>query len=1013
MKNIIRLFIILTILSVTTGLWAQNFSSRKTFKAGISAFKDRNYYSARLLFQEILHKDPLGDYGDDSRYFMALTYYYGGNYNTALFEFNVLLRDFPNSSYVAGARFWIGESYYFMNRYSEALENHYNFISTYPDHQRTPYAYYTRGYIYMQQKRYEEAIQEFSTALDKFKDSPVSVNLAVQKGIAYYNLKAYGKAREIFVDIKNSYGSSNMVDDAQFWIAKTYFASGMIDEAEQGFRDVVEKFPDTPLTAESIYFIALCRYQQNDDEGALKNLNEIIASYPTWEKISSAFFRRGQVYHRMKQYDSAGLSFLAVIKDYPESEFYIAALESLADVWKNAGKTDEAIAVYNRVIDSKKTPANALPVVLQKKGSLLFTKGDYQKASETFQQVYRKYPADDKAPEAMFMQAQSYFKTRLFERSLDRLNILIKKYPGSDYKVDAYFLKGEIYFALTRYKDSLVNYQKIIRFYKKHHRYYGAYMGIGWSYFELKQYARAADIFKTVMKTFSEKEKKIEAKMAWASCLFNLRDFDGALRAYTEIIKDADGKGKWAEEATFQMAWVEYRRQKYKEATVLFADYQKKYPEGNRAIEAGYFLGWSRYRQGLYNQALFDFKTAWEQAPDTSPIKEKALLDYAKTYVPLKQPEKVIENLDLFIEKYPESKFIEDALYTRAINQLKLENMEGARDSYEKLKKAVPESAYLAEILRSIGDYYRKKGEYEKADEIYVTMKKSALNPDEKWEAHFSLAQLKTDQKQYPTARRLYTEVLDSRESDAGVYRSQAVLQLAALMFLQKNYYRGLQDIKKYRPGFKKEKSTYNELGIWQARFHLQREEYDDAIAQLRTLLSDRELGLIARFYTGEAWYKKDNPAMAYDFFKQVSQKSEDALAPRAMKYMGDIHYQKKEYDEAARSYTKLVYLYSQDPQLFEEALYKSALTFKQLERKTEYETYYNKLIEAFPESGYIKELPEPGEIGKKDDNTTEELEETENLPDSNKDKPGDDTRDSLLEEDTSNSDTENQATEE
>jgi TolA-binding protein len=96
------------------------------------AFKEKSFYSARLLLQEIILKDPKGEYGDDAQYYLAMTYYYESDYKTAQFEFKALQRDFPESPFVVRAAFWNGEAWFYRKQYREAIESHAAFCPQVP-----------------------------------------------------------------------------------------------------------------------------------------------------------------------------------------------------------------------------------------------------------------------------------------------------------------------------------------------------------------------------------------------------------------------------------------------------------------------------------------------------------------------------------------------------------------------------------------------------------------------------------------------------------------------------------------------------------------------------------------------------------------------------------------------------------------------------------------------------------------------------------------------------------------
>lgn len=940
-------------------LRAQNFSSEKTYRAAIQAFKERNYYSARLLFQEILHKDNMGEYADRAQYYNALTFFYEGEYKSAIFEFRLLQRDYPTSSLIPKAAYWIGESYYFQKEYKQALEQHHDFVREYPQHPQAPYALYTTGYIYNEMKRYDEAIAEFERVMKNYSESKVAPRVGVQLGIAYYNIQDYTRARNNLQKVLTGYSNTNMTDEAQFWIGKTYYAEENFDEAAKQFKYVLEKYPESHVAPEALYLIALIRYQKNDSAESISILKELLKKYPSWEKIDSVHLRLGQLYYERKVYETAFNHLNTVIEKYPSSEFLLPALDLAGNIRREQGRSAEAIALYEKALSSENFDRDSREKLYRKKADLLLRDGQFTRAAETYLKTVEKYPDSEKAPEALYLAAQSYYTKGLFKKSDKLLDDLVRKYSSRapEWKGDAYYLRGEIAFALTDYDRALKEYYKVLRFYKDHRRYYDSYIGVGWCYFELKQYSRAADVFRKVIRKTGESEyaeTQIKARMALASSFYNLRAFDKALEQYDKVIAEKEKFPVKAREAVFQSAWLHYRRRNYDKAIDSFTDYRNNHKDGERIIESLYFTGWSYFRKGEYEKAVDFFGRTYENAGEKSVFKEKAMLDRAKTLMILKKWQAAEEMLWRFTGLYAGADNIDEAYYNLARVYLKQSNTAGAVTAYEKLKQIDEKSSYLSEILREIGDYYRREGQLTEADSYYSRIIENANTPDEKWEAVFSRAELFAQQP--VKASEILSEVLESREVESKPYKGRALLKLAEIFYNAEKYKEAEDVLNKYEPDVDDEFLT-KELRIWRARIQIAQGEYSAARKTLRPLTRDNNFALTARFYTGLSYYKDERLSLAYDFMKTVAQKSEGVMAPQALFYLGEIHLKQKEYKQAAREFTKVVYLYSGDRDLFEKALYKTALSYREVGREKEFNSYVKKLKEAFPESEYIKKL--------------------------------------------------------
>jgi tetratricopeptide (TPR) repeat protein len=161
----------------------------------------------------------------------------------------------------------------------------------------------------------------------------------------------------------------------------------------------------------------------------------------------------------------------------------------------------------------------------------------------------------------------------------------------------------------------------------------------------------------------------------------------------------------------------------------------------------------------------------------------------------------------------------------------------------------------------------------------------------------------------------------------------------------------------------KEEENTLNndlvikELKIMRARVYLKQGRFDESIDLLKNLLKDSRFSITARYYSGICYYQSGNYNMALDYFRQVVQGSDEFFNAWSFYYLGEIQMIKEEYVKAARDYTKIVYLYSGNKEIFEKALYKSSLAFFLSAKNKEYQIYLEKLKENFPESAYILEL--------------------------------------------------------
>ena len=952
-----RVCFFLFVCSLTTHeITPQYFSAEKTFRAGISAFNDKNYYSARLLFQEILHKELRGHFSEKAQYYLALTHYYEKDYQSALFELRTFLRDHPNSEEATRARYWFGESYYFLKDHTKARESHYQLVRDHKDDPITAYALYTIGYSYLREKRYDEAIAEFSRILKDHPKSKITPEAALQLGITHFRNIEYKEAQKIFRDIILNYKNENLAQESQLWIGKSFFMEKKYNAAMKQFQFVLDKEPNLEIAAESTYQMALIKFRLNDHSSSSSLLKKILEKYPSWSKIDRVYFRLGQIHYQEKAKEDAVRYLKKLLKEHKESVYYADALSLYSELVQTKGNVAGLISFLDQIIAGGLSQEQYLKV-LRKKADILFQAGEYQKTLKVYQELYEKTPPSPARAEILYMKAQSNYKLNLYEQSLIETKEIIENKNYFLWKPDAYFLQGEIHFALGNHTLALQKYSQLARFYPKHRRAFDASMGIGWSYFELKQYARSRDRFRKLLKQYKKPHQKVTIQMALAACEYNLRDFKSAVKTYRTVLKQAKEFPEEAEEALFRMGWARYREGKYGISESIFSRYRKAHSGGKFLLEAKYFGAWSGFHQKKYREAAKVFREVALASPPENPLHRKALLQYAKSEYVLKRYQTTWATTLRLMDQFPDSEEIEESLYVHIICSLKLKKPEDALGSLKKLRKAAPDSSYLKELLYNISDYYKEYGDFDQAHRLLEEVLEQSGKESEKWLVQISRVDLFMAQGKKPQAIGLLKSILANKNDQLIPYKAETLNRLFEIHFNDQAYEEIFQGFKEYKELFRSDENMDHEIKLWEGRIWMRKKDHDKAEQIFKKLVQNKRHGFTARYYLGLNYYLQGSRDKAYDFLKQVAEKSKNRLAPQARFKVAEIRFFEKKYKKALLQYTKVVYLYSDISDLYEKALYKLILCFRHLKRNKDYSKYLAKLSEEFPLSKYLQEF--------------------------------------------------------
>ena len=934
---------------------AQYFSARKTYEAGINAFNDKNFFSARLLFQEILQKESREAYSDKAQYYLALTYYYQKDYRSAIFELNTLSRDYPSSKLVPRAQYWIGESYFLLNDFNRSRESHYQFVRNFGENPRAAYALYTIGYTYMQEKRYDEAIAEFRRALKRYNESKIAHEIALQLGISYVYTKEYKQARKSFRNLILSYKNSKFTQEAQFWIGKTHFAEKNYPEAIRQFQFVLEKFPKDELAAETLYHIALIHFRQKKKDRSAAILKNILKTKKKWSRLDKAHYRIAQIYYKTQAFKNALKHLTLILIKYKASEHYFSALEMYYDISLKQGNMKNMVSFIDKLLKENLQDTHRRKL-LRKKADILYRKKDYEGASKIYKNIYDNFTPNE-IDEILYMLARTNYRKNLYDEALEYLDKIIQNPKQKKWKPRAYLLKAEIYFSLDDYTSALQSYSRITRFFPKSYHVFDAAMGIGWTYFELKQYARANTQFKSLLQKYKKGVRNIKIRMAIASCQYNLRDFNKALKTYTYIMKQKKKFPQEAEESQFKNAWTYYRQKKYIKSAYFFQIYLKDHPNGKFVIGARYFLAWSQFYQKDYASASRNFVYISQYTDPSNPFHTKSILYHAKTEFNAGDYNSSYDILSKFIQDFPNSDQVEESYYILINCSLKLKNPENTYDYYKKLSRLAPGSAYLPESLRLLASYYKNHRYFEKAHEILEEISNMTQKEDERWSTRMSRVEIFLLEKKNWEAIYLLKSILDNKNDELIPYRKQTLNKLFEIYFGSENYNLLFRDIQNYNDVFKTDEDARIQTKIWEGKVLIKRNELDRAKKIFQELIDNKKYSLHARFYLGMIYYKQNDRPKAFDFLKQVAERSNDSLAPKARFRLGEILFEQGKYQKAILEYSKIIYLHSDLDELYEKSIYKTTLGFKFLKNEKQYNEFLRKLEEEFPKSIYLKKL--------------------------------------------------------
>ncbi len=513
--------------------------------------------------------------------------------------------------------------------------------------------------------------------------------------------------------------------------------------------------------------------------------------------------------------------------------------------------------------------------------------------------------------------ANSLFARKLYDLAIPEYEKFLGQFPSASGRASAFFYLGECYRTLDRTAPAKTAFQSVVNDFPESEFAGPAAYGVAEILFKQKDYAGAAPLFHRSAAKTKEPALALSARYFEARCLENLEKKDDAANLYLEVVEAKNpnpfredsrmaaaalliGRGRKTDalrqyealsnetskpalkaETTVRAGLIALELQqaeKGKDKSMLekaTALLQK----GRSLPEAGKWRGIAQvgllrlyYSTAQYAQVLAEYKRSQENIPEE--VRAEMMLVAANSERQLGHEKEAETLYAQIVAKYPEREEAKDARYQRLIN-IYSSNPTALVAEVDKFLASSPtaERAAQAKLLKA--EAYYKEGKFAEAAPLYEELRASQLSPRLRSEAAYKLGWCQVQLKSMPRVVEAFTYFLQAFPESS----------LAPVALTQR------------------------------ALAHQETKAYDDAVADLNTLLSkypaakEREAALQQKALLLGQQEKTDE--MAKTFRQLLKEYPKSPVAAQAQYYIGKAAFEAKDYKtalpalEAARTLNK------------------------------------------------------------------------------------------------------------
>lgn len=646
----------------------------KDFNTALTLYNDKQYTSAKLIFEKVKATATTEEIQSDCAYYAA----------------NCAIRTNQSNA-------------------DELMER---FVADYPTSVKQNQAYVEVAHFYFNQGNYPKALEWF----DKVDESNLSRSdndmFNFQKGYSFFNSKNKKEATFYFNKVVNSaeYGSQ-----AKYYLGFMAYEGDDYKEATKYFDAVSgeEKYKEKLSYYQADMNFKLGNFQKAIDLGEKamakstplekSELNKIIGeSYFNLKKYDKAipylenykgkkgkwnntdFYQLGFAYYEQKEYDKAISQFNKIIggKDFVAQNGYY----HLGQSYLNLNKKQEALNAFKNASEMD------FDASLKQEASLNYAKlsyeigNSYQSVPAVLMDFIKKYPNNANNSELERLLIDSYISSKNYKEAL----VLLEKNRAPENK--AAYQKVLFYSGLELYTDG--DYEQALRLFTK--------------------------------ATTEQKDAAITARATFwkGETEYVLDDFKNALLSFKQFTASSGATATPEfKNYNYNIAYTYFKLKEYDQAGNYFQNQIEKGTADKVRLHDSYLrLADCRFVTSKYWPAMEAYVKVIELK---SVDADYAYFQKAICYGFVSKNEKKIEELNLFLQLYPKSEYRDDAMFELGNTYVAENKQDLAIKTYDKLNAEFKNGSFTSKaVLRQGLIYYNS----DKDEQALVKFKKVAAD---------------------------------------------------------------------------------------------------------------------------------------------------------------------------------------------------------------------------------------------------------------------------------------------
>lgn len=717
------------LLPMAVGAQRETGDERTTglFRHAMDLYQKQKYAAAQQIFDQVA---ALGVTADGQWLTVSDACYYAGvcseklDNDDAYYRLEEFLRLYPQSARQEMARFYLGNFYYARGDYERALEYYKTVDAKEVEYDHRSEYNFKKGYCYFQKGDTKKASELFAQQVggkSKYSTSSLYYYAHIQYMDGQYDL-ALKNFREL-------QGDKKFAKIAPSYIARIYYYLGKDDELLRMAPELL-KDKDAFKRSEIEQMVGEVYFNRGEYKLALEHYAAARREQKQEQQTSCTpqdnDYQVGYCHYMLGRYDSAAV-YLSRKMQCSDSVAQ-NALYTLGDCYVRMGRKMDARSVFQM--------ASKMDYNKQIKEDALF---NYAKLScelnqdamggsiKSFEDYLKKYPKGRHKTEAEEILTELYCSTNNYKEAIRLLEQVPQRNAALEQAYQrALFNRGIELCNSGKEEDGVKMYEKAVKVNAVPRITADANYLVGeWQYRNGQISAAEKSLNKLLLSSYgSTSAYANQARYTYAYVLMRQKRYDEAL----ETLGELDKRIAKAEDKTSVMMRNDihnrmgdclYVNSRFAESIV---QYDKVIDaKGKDADYATYQKALAYGAQGKNSDKLTYLNYIFERY-DNSPLKSKAMLEIANTYMMCDNNEMAMTYYNNFIKQYPQSVYVKTALLNQGLIYYNTERADKALETFDRLLTQYPGTDEARDALGTVKNIYIEQN---RVDEYFSYVKRT------------------------------------------------------------------------------------------------------------------------------------------------------------------------------------------------------------------------------------------------------------------------------------------------